>query len=147
MNSKQLIQRSVGIGRSTARQGLRLGRWGASLALGQVQRITRSHAAKPGMDDATLKAKVESELFRSADAPKSAISVSVVNGVVQLRGTAKRPEQIRDLERHAHRIPEVRGVENLLHLPNTPSPTRTDAPATERKRAARSGGASQRARS
>ena len=92
------------------------------------------------MDDATLKAKVETELFRPADAPKGAVSISVTNGIVQLRGQVKTPDQVRELEEHARDILEVRGVENLLHLPKTPSPTRTDSPAAARKRAARSGG-------
>jgi hypothetical protein len=143
-NAKQLVERSLGIGRRTARQGLRLGRWGASFARGQLRRITRSQAGpKPGMDDATLKAKVETELFRPADAPKSGVIVNVANGVVQLRGQVKAPEQVRGLEDHVRGIPEVRGVENLLHLPKTPPPTRTDTPATARRRAARSGGGSQ----
>jgi len=146
MNIDQLIERPIAIGRRAARDGFRLARWGARFAQGQVQRVTQSRSGlKPGMDDATLKAKVETELFRPADAPKGSVSVSVANGVVQLRGTAKTPEQIRSLEERVREISEVRGVENLLHLPKTPSPTRTDSAATERKRAARSGGANQRA--
>jgi len=139
MNVSKLVEGS-------ARSGFRLARWGASFAQGQVQRVVRGRSGpKPDMDDATLKAKVETELFRPADAPKGDVDVSVFNGVVQLRGTAKNPEQVRGLEERVRKIPEVRGVENLLHLPKTPSPTRTDSAATERKRAARSGGANQRA--
>src|SRR5213592_43789 len=99
MNIDQLIERPIAIGRRAARDGFRLARWGARFAQGQVQRVTQSRSGlKPGMDDATLKAKVETELFRPADAPKGSVSVSVANGVVQLRGTAKTPEQIRSLE-------------------------------------------------
>jgi hypothetical protein len=53
--------------------------------------------------------------------------------VVYLRGEVKRPDQIKDLEARARTIPEVRGVENLLHLPKTPSPTRADSPRQAQK--------------
>src|SRR3954463_3263411 len=39
----------------------------------------------PG-DDNTLKAKVESEIFRPEGAPKGQVAVTVVNGIVELRG-------------------------------------------------------------
>src|SRR3954464_7041292 len=39
----------------------------------------------PG-DDNTLKAKVETEIFRPEGAPKGQVVVSVVNGIVELRG-------------------------------------------------------------
>jgi osmotically-inducible protein OsmY len=141
MNANQLIDRAAGITRRTARRGERLARWAASFTRGQAERfIHSSRGAKPGMDDATLKAKVETELFRPTDAPKGSVSINVIDGIVQLRGEVKTPKQARDLEKHARDIPEVRGVENLLHLRKTPSPTRTDSPAGVRKRAARSGG-------
>jgi len=44
------------------------------------------------MDDHTLKNKVETVLFRDADAPKDRVDVTVVDGVVELRGEVKRPE-------------------------------------------------------
>jgi osmotically-inducible protein OsmY len=82
----------------------------------------------------------ETELFRPADSPKGSVDVTVVDGVVQLRGEAKNTTLLRALEERVRAIPEVRGVENLLHLPKTPAPTRTDTPARHRRRAARSGG-------
>src|SRR4051812_10861234 len=39
------------------------------------------------VDDVTLARKVESEIFRDADAPKGQVSVDVQAGVVYLRGT------------------------------------------------------------
>jgi hypothetical protein len=59
--------------------------------------------------------------------------VNVVDGVVWLRGEVKRPEQIRSLERKARSVPEVRGVENLLHLVKTPAPTRADTPKRQQR--------------
>ena len=51
------------------------------------------HAATGGdsapSDDNTLKSKVESEIFRDADAPKGSVDVSVANGIVELRGQVR----------------------------------------------------------
>ena len=75
-------------------------------------------------DDVTLARKVETELFRPADAPKRSVNVNVENGVVYLRGEAEQPDLIEDLEKRARKIQGVREVENLLDLPKTPAPTR-----------------------
>jgi hypothetical protein len=90
---------------------------------------------KARMDDVTLARKVETELFRDAGSPKGKVNINAVDGVVELRGQVKRPADIRKLEAKARKIPEVRDVRNLLHLPKTPSPTRTDSPRPHRARA------------
>jgi hypothetical protein len=137
---KEVMRRSAGVYLDAVREGTRLAWWGANFTLEQTQRLVGTgREPTPAMNDATLKAKVETELFRPADAPKGRVTIGVVDGVVELRGTAKTPKQIRDLERRAREIPEVREVENLLHQPKTPAPTRTDAPAPKRKRTASSG--------
>jgi hypothetical protein len=91
-----------------------------------------SRQPKP-LDDVTITRKVESEIFRSTKVNKGKISVNTADGVVWLRGEAKNPEQIKELEAKAAAIPEVKRVENLLHLPKTPAPTRTDTPRSQRK--------------
>jgi BON domain len=85
------------------------------------------------LDDVSITRKVETELFRSNDVDKGKIDVNTADGVVWLRGEAKNPEQVKELEAKAAAIPEVKRVENLLHLPKTPAPTRTDTPASQRK--------------
>lgn len=82
--------------------------------------------APKDLDDVGLARKVETIIFRDAAVPKGKIDVNAANGVVWLRGEAKTPEMIKMLEREAGAIPEVKRVENLLHLPKTPAPTRTD---------------------
>ena len=108
---------------------------------GQQQRQRQQRAAgqrrssrqpKP-LDDVSITRKVETEIFRSNDVDKGKIDVNTADGVVWLRGEAKNPEQIKELEAQAAAIPEVKKVENLLHLPKTPPPTRTDTPPTQRK--------------
>jgi hypothetical protein len=99
---------------------------------GPPPRQRRNTQAKP-LADTTIKAKIESELFRSQRVDKGKIDVNVVDGVAFLRGEAKTPEQIKDLGARAEKIPEVKSVENLLHLPKTPAPTRADTPPAQQK--------------
>jgi hypothetical protein len=70
-----------------------------------------------GTDDASLTEKVQNELFRAGDVPKSRIDVDVENGVVRLRGEVERHELIDELEHRTRRVEGVRDVENLVHLP------------------------------
>ena len=85
------------------------------------------------LDDVGLARKVESVIFRDDSIPKGKIDVNAADGVVWLRGEAKTPEMIKGLEREAAAIPEVKKIENLLHLPKTPAPTRSDTPPSQRK--------------
>ena len=71
-------------------------------------------------DDVTLARKVESEIFRPEDAPKGDVSVNAQNGVVELRGEVKRPEQVKELGEAAARVEGVTEVHNLLHTPGSP---------------------------
>ena len=82
------------------------------------------------LDDVGLARKVETIIFRDDDVPKGKIDVNAANGVVWLRGEAKTPEMIKALARETEAIPEVVRVENLLHLPKTPAPTRTNGVAS-----------------
>jgi hypothetical protein len=91
-----------------------------------------SRQPKP-LGDVAITRKVETEIFRSSDVDKGKINVNTAEGVVWLRGEAKNPEQVKELEAKAAAIPEVKRVENLLHLPKTPAPTRTDSPPSQRK--------------
>jgi hypothetical protein len=134
MNPNQIVQRGGGIARGSLRIGERVVRSVGSEAWGIFQDARHlGRKPKPGMDDVTLARKVETEIFRGRGAPKSTVNVNVVDGVVWLRGEVKRPEQVRRLEEKARSVPEVRGVENLLHLVKTPAPTRTDTPKRQQR--------------
>lgn len=100
----------------------------AGKARGTVHDITPSmpgHGEAP--DDVTLARKVESEIFRSAEAPKGAVSVNAENGVVFLRGVVDQREWIDRLGDETRKVEGVKEVRNLLHLPGTEAPV---APAT-----------------
>jgi hypothetical protein len=84
-------------------------------------------APKP-IDDVTLTRKVESVIFRDRTIPKGKVDVNVADGVVWLRGEVKHPRQMQQLVARARAIPQVRSVEDLLHLPEAPAPTRTTTP-------------------
>jgi hypothetical protein len=99
----------------------------------QAPEPPQAKRAKPQpkqLDDVTITRKVETILFRDASVAKGKISVNTADGVVTLRGEAKTPEQINGLEAKARQIPEVRDVENLLHLPKT-------APSQKKRRQAK----------
>src|SRR3954468_17811948 len=88
----------------------------------QQRRQPQRRPARPKqLDDATITDKVESTLFRDAKVDKGKIDVNTANGVVWLRGEARTPEMIKALEAKAREVPEVKDVENLLHLPKTPA--------------------------
>lgn len=97
----------------------------AAEAYGVKQKAThRKEQPKPEPDDITLAHKVESEIFRDAEAPKGAVNVNAEDGIVFLRGEVQNESMIKDLESAARKVQGVREVENLLHVPGTPAPTR-----------------------
>jgi len=135
--------------------------FGAQLALGAIQNIQRLVSGGGGdddhaqpepaeqprpqpqrrssrtpkqLDDATITDKVETILFRDRSVDKGKIDVNTANGKVWLRGEAKTPEQIKELEAKAREVPEVKDVENLLHLPKTPANKREKRHSPPRKR-------------
>ena len=73
-------------------------------------------------DDATLKDKVESELYRDEHEVKGAISVNAQKGVVQLRGELPSQDLIDALVARTRQIHGVKEVESLLHLTGTEAP-------------------------
>jgi hypothetical protein len=142
-NPLSIVTRPLGLARSVVVQSFRLGQFAAGQAVALVRggaeaapapepQPERRPQPKPGMDDVTLARKVETELFRSPRSPKATVDVNVVEGVVQLRGTVKTPNMIKTLEARARAIPEVRDVDNLLHLVRTDASTRTDTSSRAR---------------
>jgi osmotically-inducible protein OsmY len=134
-DTKQLLDRGGGALRSGSRQLVRVGRAATSFAAGKAKAVANRGSEPKDLDDRTLKSKVETEIFREEGAPKGSVDVNVVDGVVELRGQVKRPEDKKALEAKARKVPEVRDVNNLLHLPKTPAPTRADSPGRQRRKA------------
>jgi osmotically-inducible protein OsmY len=105
-----------------------LTRRGRALVFGKskaaVNAVTPS--STPDYDDVTLARKVETEIFRDADAPKGDVNVNVEHGVVFLRGTVKTVELMKELEAKARKVDGVDEVNNLLSLPGTDGITKTE---------------------
>jgi GNAT superfamily N-acetyltransferase len=110
--------------RRFAQRSARGTRIAGAYGAGWSKRLRHLREEPKDLDDATLAQKVQSEIFRPADAPKGTVDVNVANGVVQLRGEVERPELIDDLVGKVRKIQGVRDVESFLHLPHTPAPPR-----------------------
>jgi hypothetical protein len=117
-----LVDRTGVIFRRTGHGAERAGRGVGARVYGMSQQVQHLQEEPKDFDDVTLTRKVETEIFRDADAPKGQVDVNVQDGVVQLRGEVRSPEQLDDLVEKARRVQSVRDVESLLHLPGTPAP-------------------------
>ena len=124
--AKGVLGQATRAGQGAANQGIALGRRFAN----------RNPEPKAGMDDVTLARKVETELFRDSKTLKGKIDINAVDGTVWLRGEVKNPAQSKAVEAKVRSIPEVQEVENLLHQPKTPAPTRKKGTATTSKKKA-----------
>ena len=144
---RTLADRAGGLVRRSGGQVQRLGRRAVGDAAGLAERARHRNPPPKDLDDVTLARKVETELFRPADAPKGSVDVDAVDGVVTLRGEVKSAAQKQALERAARAIPEVRDVENQLKLPRTPARTRADAPGRSKRTGGRTAGAAARGKS
>jgi len=121
-----MVDRAGGLFRRTGSKAERAGGKVTSQAKGLTQKAKHlREEPKPEPNDATLKAKVESEIFRDPEVPKGKIDVNTENGVVYLRGEADGPELIETLEKQVRRVEGVQKVENLLHLPGEPAKTKS----------------------
>jgi BON domain len=115
---KLVVDRTRGIANRTMRRVGRAERGMVSEVYGLAMKLTHlREQSKPQPDDATLARKVETEIFRPADAPKSTVNVNAENGVVYLRGEVPRAEMIEELVVKTRKVKGVRDVRNLLHVP------------------------------
>ncbi|MGH3071190.1 MAG: BON domain-containing protein [Gaiellaceae bacterium] len=114
--------KTLAVFRGGARRGERVGRKVASDTYGLKQKATHLRQEPKEYDDATLKAKVETELFRFEHDLKGAVDVNAQHGVVQLRGEIPSQTLIDTLVTRTRAIQGVREVESLLHKAGTPAP-------------------------
>jgi osmotically-inducible protein OsmY len=117
--------RGLAVLRRRKRETVRKADYAAGVVAGVAHKAMPSRDRGEQLDDVTLTDKVKSEIFRHADAPKGRVSVNTEHGVVYLRGQLESQEQIRALAEAAAKVDGVERVENLLHPPGTPAPTRS----------------------
>lgn len=108
--------------RGGARKTSRLGRTVTAHGYGVVKKAAHLREEPKEYDDATLKAKVETELFRFEHEVKGAVDVNAQHGVVQLRGELPSQTLIDTLVARTRSIHGVRDVESLLHTTGTEAP-------------------------
>lgn len=120
--------RSGAMLRRGSRQLRRLRRKTSSEVYGFKQKATHlwPEESAPANDE-TLTQRVESEIFRDPKWPKGEINIQTDHGIVSLRGELSSRGDIERLEAAVRKVPGVRDVENLLHLPNTPAPNKLPA--------------------
>ena len=108
---RMAVDRTTGLLRSKARRLDRARRGAVSGASGVAQKAKHlREEEKPPPNDATLKAKVESEVFRDVEVPKGKVDVNAEDGVVS-------PDLVAELEKATRKVHGVREVQNLLHTP------------------------------
>jgi osmotically-inducible protein OsmY len=119
--------RAAGALRRGARRAAHDLRFAGTQVQGRRRRLVHRLSPRPApeLDDAELVHKVESIVFRDRSIPKGQISMNAERGHIVLRGQVERAELIADLDEAVRKVRGVRGVENLLHLPGTPSPRRS----------------------
>lgn len=132
--------RLAGLTRRGARKAERAGRYAGETVSGKAtgvrQEAKKAMEPEPELDDVTLARKVETVIFRPADAPKGDVNVNAEDGVVYLRGQIKQPEQIRELVGNAEKVSGVREVVSLLHLPGDEAKAK-DETSTKKRQAKR----------
>jgi hypothetical protein len=116
----ETANRLAGLGRRATRRVGRLARYTTSTATSLGGRMSRRRSDYEPPNDATLAAKVESELFRDPSIDKGRLSVNVENGTVILRGTADSPGQIEQIVAATRGIKGVSSVRSLLHPAGQP---------------------------
>ena len=117
-----LGDRATAAVRHGAERAERAGRGVGARVHGTVQRVQHLREEPKDFDDVTLARKVETEIFRDADAPKGQVDVNVADGVVQLRGEVPSEDMLNALVERARAVQGVREVESLLHLPGVEAP-------------------------
>ena len=100
----------------------RVARLAGATAAGRMEAARHLGGGDADLNDATLAAKVETELFRDPTLPKGNLNINVERGVVVLRGQVDSEAQRTEIERRAAAIPGVWSVRNLTHLAGEPAP-------------------------
>lgn len=98
-----------------------------SKVTGMMQGSMPHQPDNPNPDDKTLTDRVESEIFSDTETSRENININVVNGIVTVRGELPNQGEIDDLVKRIQSIPNVKGVQNFLHLPGTPAPNKVDS--------------------
>jgi hypothetical protein len=120
--------KAVSLFRRGAGEARRKAQYAGGKAAGKAQERTSAGRDPGDLNDPALARKVESEIFRGADAPKDKVVVNVEEGIVYLRGEVDSPGQASALAQAARRVEGVENVQSLLHLPSEPAKSKDGQP-------------------
>jgi hypothetical protein len=130
----RLLDQGAAAIRRTGRRAERAVRTARASASGAMAAI--SHARGPSgtgaIDDVTLAARAETELFRDPSVPKGSINVNAERGTLVLRGEVPTAELRDRLGEEAERIDGVWSVHNLLRVEGEEA-TERQVPAGSRR--------------
>jgi hypothetical protein len=79
------------------------------------------------MDDAAIASLVRTRVLGRPDLDTGTLDVEVVQGVAFLRGDLKDKRQIDEVVDLTGAVPGVQEVQNLIHLPESPTESRSSA--------------------
>jgi osmotically-inducible protein OsmY len=108
--------RALATGRDVVAKTERRASYAEGVAEGVVAKATPSPRDASELNDPALEAKVESEIFRSPEAPKGDVNVNVEDHVVYLRGHLDDPAWERQLVESASKVKGVREVRSLIKV-------------------------------
>jgi osmotically-inducible protein OsmY len=117
----QMKDRIGGMVRTAQQRAGRTGRRAASDAAGLKGRVIHAGDTPPPNDPALVD-KVESEVMGRY--PQLSINVNAQYGVIGLRGEVPTDELRSEIEQAVRKVTGVIDVDNLLHLPGQPAPTK-----------------------
>ena len=107
-------------------RGEQLQRHATNVVEGKMQQLT-SHEGDRAMDDTTIAQRIRSEVLGRPNLDAREVIVDVEEGVARLRGQLDDTERIESVVEETRKIPGVRDIENLIHLPDTPAPNKKAA--------------------
>ena len=112
-----LRDRGASKARSAASTAQSQAKYAAGQAKGAASAVTPSSTRLEDADDVTLARKVETEIFRDADAPKGDVSVDVQGGDRPPPRRRTSDDWSDRLATAARGVDGIKGVKNLLHPP------------------------------
>jgi gas vesicle protein len=106
-----------------------LSRHATNVVQGKAREMTT--APERSMEDATIEARIRSEVLGRRDLDASSVVVNVEDGVAVLRGEVSGPDAIAGIADRTKAVQGVREVRNLLHVPGAPAPNKEAARAVK----------------
>jgi osmotically-inducible protein OsmY len=120
----RLRDRSAAIARHSGIDAGPFSRRARNITQDRTRQLTDQAEVERAMDDASVADRVRSQVLGRNDVHATELLVNVEDGIVSLRGELGDRERVDRVIDLTTEVAGVRGVENLIHLPDTPAPTK-----------------------